>query len=312
MTHRLNAPLGLLAITLLAGGSGCIGRGPTPEWQNNATGQWTVCLVAVADGFSVPASAYVDVSNGHVYVSNIETATGQFWADDASGFISKLAPGGAINQMRWCNSTPTSFISAPKGMCILNGRLYVADNRRLLRIDLATPAGPEIIDVPDSRKLNDLATDGSAVYACDGATSKIYRIDGAAITAIDAPRSVHGITFSQGALLAVTWDTPDVYTVDPTGAAKPIPMGLTDTFDRLGSVEVLYDGTLIVSDFAGDALYAITPDGRDVKKLAALDAPGDIAIDRQRGLLYVPQFMANRVAVYKLVPDTGAASLSAE
>ena len=66
-------------------------------------------------------------------------------------------------------------------------------------------------------------------------------------------------------------------------------------------IEVLDDGTFIVSDLPAKKVFSVSPDRKTVRTLAELDSPADIGLDRKRNLLYVPQFFKNQAVVFKLV-----------
>ena len=68
----------------------------------------------------------------------------------------------------------------------------------------------------------------------------------------------------------------------------------------LDGIEVLADGTFIVSDFMGNKVSAITPDEKTVYTLAELGSPADIGIDRSSMILYVPQFFQDKVVLFRL------------
>ena len=83
-------------------------------------------------------------------------------------------------------------------------------------------------------------------------------------------------------------------------ASTPEPFGFAEHFTNLDGIEVLDDGTFLVSDFKGNAIWLISADRQSVRRLIELDSPADIGLDRKRMRLYVPQFMKDRVAVYDL------------
>ena len=87
----------------------------------------------------------------------------------------------------------------------------------------------------------------------------------------------------------------------PAGKKPPQPFGLASHFSRLDGIEVLDDGTFIVSDLPAKKVFSVSPDRKTVRTLAELDSPADIGLDRKRNLLYVPQFFKNQAVVFKLV-----------
>lgn len=267
--------------------------------------QWRLEPVKTLTGFKVPECVVADPENALAYISNIESEPDEYWDDNGLGFISLMTSDGKLLKKRWLNSTPEAVLNGPKGMCILNDTLYIADNSRLLYRSLNPGGQLAHIPVPDAERLNDLATDGTSVYASDTARGVIYRVDPESheVTVLKAPPTVNGITFHNGAFFAVSWDQHDVYELDLDGEEDPVPFGLADYFTHLDGIEVLEDGTFIVSDFTGNKIWAIGPDRKTIAPLLEIETPADIGIDRKRMLLYIPLFMKDEVAIYRLRND---------
>lgn len=253
------------------------------------------------EGFHVPECFVVDESTGNIYVSNVATSTEGYWQDDHEGFISLLDHNGNIKELKWLTGTEKMPIHAPKGMTILDGYLYFADNSKLKRVLLTDVDTIEVFDLPATKNLNDLATDGESIWVTETALSKIYRVDTEGnYREIPAPQSINGITCWKGLLFGVSWDLHEVYELDPTGTKAPIPFGVAEYFTNLDGIEVLDDGTLIVSDFNGNKVAAIDDDRKTVTVLAEVKSAADIGIDRERQLLYVPMFLTTKASVYKI------------
>ena len=263
---------------------------------------WKVKQVTAVGQLAVPECCLVDTQTGKVYVSNMDTDAAAYWKDDGKGFISLLAPGGTPRDVRWRASTEEVPIHSPKGMAIFNRVLYVADNTRVLGFPLTDAGGVTPVEGPEGEHLNDVATDGEAVYVSDTAAGVIYRMAKDGVTRVKAPAGVNGITFFKEKMYAVSWDLHEVYELDPTGEGDPVPKGLADHFTTPDGIEVLNDGTILVSDMHGNRVAAISPDRTHVYTLVALDTPADIGLDRDRMLLYVPQFERDVVTVCRLMP----------
>jgi DNA-binding beta-propeller fold protein YncE len=263
---------------------------------------WKVHQITGVGQLAVPECAVVDAQTGKVYVSNMDTDSGAYWADDGRGALSLLAPGGAPLDFGWRLSSEDAPLHSPKGMCILNRVLYVADNSRVLGFPLSEAEGIKPLQGPRGNHLNDMATDGVAVYVSDTADGVVYRMADDGVTRIKAPEGVNGITFFRGRMYAVSWDLHDVYELDPTGQGDPVPFGLACHFKTPDGIEVLEDGTFLVSDMHGHRVAAVTPDRKQVYTLIALTTPADIGLDRDRRLLYVPQFERDTVSVWRLTP----------
>lgn len=263
--------------------------------------QWRAREIASVGGFDAPECAVVDPAGGEVYVSNIATSKGEYWTDDGTGFISRLRPGGAPQAMKWKDNSPDLPLNAPKGMCVVGPRLYVADNTRVVCYPTTLNEPGRRIEIPGARKLNDMASDGAAAYVSDTATGKIHRIDPQGGTRdIKGPPGANGITFYKGRLFAVSWDLHEVYELDPSGKEEPKPFGLVKLFKNPDGIEVLEDGTFIVSDFTAGKVLAISPDRKNVRAIISCRTPADIGLDRNLGLLYVPMLEANAVSTYRL------------
>lgn len=267
-----------------------------------AEGTWRATEVAAIPGLDVPECMLFDEDAGTVYVSNIESAPEEWWSDDEKGYIALLRIGGEAVKKRWVNSTPGMILHGPKGMCLLGGKLYFTDNARLMSCEAKTGAGVKIV-AEGFKQANDLATDGKAVWVSDSEAGKVYAVtpEGAR-REVPAPESVNGLTFHGGKLFAVSWGLHEVYELDPEGKAAPVPFGLAKHFTNLDGIEVLDDGTFIVSDFMGNQVCTIGPDRKTVRQLAAIESPADIGLDRKNGLLGVPLFMKDRAVIFKLTP----------
>jgi len=271
-------------------------RGSSPVSGN----RWEAKLVKVVQGFDGPDSVLVDPSADFVYVSSVGAPWEEYWGYKGKGFISRLKADGEIEFLRWKQDDDVG--SAPKGMCVLNGNLYVADIMQVRQF----PSGKRLLVVTgETAHLNDVATDGRSIYISDSARGMIYRVQAskefpAPIFASSAPQGINGITFFKGGMFGVSWDLHEVYDLDPSGQRPPRAFGLAEHFTTLDGIEVLDDGTFIVSDFRGNRVCTISSDRRTVRTLVQLESPGDVGLDRKRGLLFVPEFMKGRVSVFKL------------
>lgn len=289
-TFRLQAIL--IAIIGLLGSSTTYGQEATV---------WKATLHQRIDGFQVPECVVTDSRNGRVYVSNIEAEKDKYWDDDGKGFISLLAVDGTVKQLRWKDSTKNAAIHAPKGMCILGDQLYYTDNRRLMTVALSGKGAPKEIEVPGAVKLNDLATDGENIWGTDTGAGVVYRVDSSGNIHREAEiKAANGVTCHRGNVYVVSWELHEVYEITPDGSGTPISFNLAEHFTNLDGIEVLQDGSFVVSDFTGNRVSHISRDRKTVSTLIEIESPADIGIDRERGLLYVPGFMKNQVTVFEL------------
>jgi hypothetical protein len=277
--------------------SGCTKRQPA-EASNV---QLTVEKVLVIENLDLPECLTVDPVSGKIYVSNVVTPNEAYWIDDNNGFISLLGPDGKMEEQRWLESSSEMAINDPKGMAILDDKLYFNDNDKLKRCSLNLPGKVDIISLPGAKKLNDLATDGESIWVTDTETGKVFCVgsDGTS-RVIQGPASINGITCHNGNVFAVSWDLHEVYELDPTGKEAPVPFGLAAHFTNLDAIERLDNGTFIVSDYTGNKICSIAKDRKTVSTLIELQSPADFGLDRKNNLLYVPEMLENRATILKL------------
>ncbi|MCK4564309.1 MAG: hypothetical protein KAU94_06525, partial [Verrucomicrobia bacterium] len=234
-----------------------------------------------------------------VYVSNIESLPGEYWIDDSKGYVSVLNPEGGIETKRWVESHPSAVLHGPKGMCLSGKYIYFTDNSRLMRCTLEGGL-PEVV-ADGFGKANDLVENGGSVWVSDILHGKVFCIapDGSQ-REIHAPEGINGITFFKGKMFGVSWSLHEIYELDPTGKNAPQAFGLAGHFINLDGIEVLADGTLIISDFMGNKVSTVSPDRSSVRTLVEITSPADIGLNRAEGLLYIPHFMEDKLSVYRL------------
>jgi len=92
-------------------------------------------VLAEADGFAIPESVCV-AGDGKVFISNIYAEDEGYWVDDGTGYIT-LADAETLEVIE---ERLADGFNGPKGLCILDGRLWVADNARIVAVSLDDPA----------------------------------------------------------------------------------------------------------------------------------------------------------------------------
>jgi len=297
----------MVLVTVLAVGAMLSGCSPvaSPSSPSYFYDAWRVEKVATIAGLAVPECAAVLPETGEVFISNIdapaEGADDRYNTDDGTGFITRLKAGGQIAAGRWVNSQTNARLNSIKGVCVLKGVVYACDVDHVRRMSVETGQALEPIIIRGAEFLNDAATDGKYIYVSDSNTDKIHRLDGDKQIEIPGPTNPNGIAFSGGKMFVVSWAKHDIYEVDLDGIMPPMPFGLADHFGGLDGVEILSDGTFIVSDQKLNKIVLISADRKRVRTLLEIEGgPADFGIDRARGLLYIPLVWNNSVAIYKL------------
>ena len=251
-------------------------------------------LVKVWDSGPVlktPESVLYDDDRGVIYVSNINENP---WEKDENGYISVLTPNGKVKTSEWVKG-----MSAPKGMGILDGKLYVADIDQLVEIDIA--AGKIVKKYPanGATSLNDVdvCKDGT-IFVSDSNTGNVFALkDGEFkvwLENADMGR-INGL-FAENGKLYVGSD--NIYQVDIK------TKNVIEFKSNCGGVDGLEkdnNGNFIFSNWPGRIYYL---QGDKMTKM--IDSTkenintADIGFAKKLNLVLVPTFFDNRVVAYKI------------
>jgi sugar lactone lactonase YvrE len=254
----------------------------------------------------VPESALPVPAEGFAYVSNIN---GEPTAKDGNGFISKISlADGKVLALEWAKG-----LDAPKGLALVDGKLYAADIDKLAEIDTKTGKVIATYDAPGAQFLNDVAADAQGrVYVSDSGTSTIWRLaDGKLEKWMDGPQLKYpnGLLVQGDKLIVAAWGAakgegatswepanllevsiPDK-TVRDLGDGKPV--GNLDGLEPLGDA-------YLVTDWVAGALFRIDRSGK-VDLLLDLDqGSADIGYVPEQKLLLIPMFKNDKLVAYKL------------
>lgn len=287
---RLIIPMMLFSAVLLS----C---GPTEKSASDAmtetvetTSEPTLELLwETADVFITNESVHYESSNGQLYVANIE---GEPAGKDGVGSISILSKTGEIIDQNWVTG-----LNAPKGMAVMDGKLYVTDIDALVEIDLASGEILKTYDIEGAQFLNDADTDGQRVYFSDMRANKILYLENGAIqTFAENQPNINGLRVGADKTL---------YGLDAEGLKKYNADG---SFSIINSVVTGGDGLIVIdsdtflaSRWKGE-IYLI----QEGKETLLLDTTGeesntaDIGFIPEDNIVVVPTFFKNKVAAYQL------------
>lgn len=238
-----------------------------------------------------PESALFNPKNNFLYVSNIN---GQANVKDGNGSIGKVGLDGKIIDVDWVKG-----LNAPKGMGLYNGMLWVADIDQVVGIDVKTATITKRINVEGSTFLNDIAIDAKGVvYVSDTRVNKVYNVENGKVTTLlenlKGPNGLFCIgddlfILDNGALLKMSKDKK----------VTTITGGMESSTDGLESV----DGHDFLASCWVGAIYYIKADGTKQKLLdtqAEKINSADIGFDPAKKIVYVPNFLQNRITAYQL------------
>jgi hypothetical protein len=241
-------------------------------------------------------SVLYDQAGGLLYVSCINGTPSE---KNGAGYIAVLGKDGAVKSLDWVTG-----LDAPKGMGMLDGKLFVTDIDRIVIIDIEHAEILERMLLPGASFLNDIAVgaDGK-IYVSDSDTGWIWIYqDGKAapwITeGLDRP---NGLFVEESRVLLTSSGSSDLKVIDKsTGTFETVCTGIGagDGLEFTGE-----EGHYLVTSWAGE-VFMVFP---DFSKLTLLETSiqeinsADIGFNREDQVVYVPTFYANRVVAYRLV-----------
>lgn len=239
---------------------------------------------------AIPESVYPDLKKGILYVSLID---GGGWVKDGKGGVGKLSPDGKTYDSTWI-----SGLNAPKGLGILNGKLYVADFGEVVVIDIEKGKIDKKIVIDSAQGLNDVTvSDNGIVYVSDSRTGNVFKLENDVATLyLSNLKGVNG-------LKAVG---PDLYIAAGKNFVKADPNKQLVTVAELpqggDGIEPVGNGDFLVTAWSGYIFY-VHANGK-VETLLETHAQkrntADLGYDPATRTLYVPTFNGKSVDAYRL------------
>jgi DNA-binding beta-propeller fold protein YncE len=247
--------------------------------------QWEVT------GLKTPESVLYDPSGKVIYVANINENP---WEKDGNGYISRHKVNGDIIDNEWVKE-----LSAPKGMGLLQNKLYVTNIDEVVEIDVTTAKITKRYKHPEAVNLNDIAVGADGrVFVSDSKGNYLFEIlNGAMDILYQSEMPTNGLFYETGRLLC--GQKNHLAALDLTTKTMSIFIEETGSID---GIEGVGDSTYVISDWSG-RVHLIQ---QGQPKLLLLDTTpkeinaADIEFDPNNRILFVPTFFKNSVAAYKL------------
>lgn len=272
-----------------------------------------VAMLAACSGsdgtLSTPESVLHDTKADVYLISNL---VGAPLAKDNNGRIARMAPDGQLLAAAWIEGGRNGVeLHAPKGLCLHDEVLWVADIDVLRRFDRRSGAPLPSVPIPGASFLNDVsaAPDGT-VYCTDTGldanfqatgTDAIWRVGKdlvperfAAGPELGQP---NGIVALQTGVYVVGWRDGSFALIDGKGHRTELLRAPTAQLDGLLRLEATGDRppVWLATSWEGACIYRFDLQGGCTALPARLEQPADLGYDATRQRLLVPLFGSNRV-----------------
>lgn len=252
------------------------------------------------DGFDMPESVLFDVAHDRLVVSVMQGAPN---AVDGNGHLALLSTDGAVIDAAWATG-----MDAPKGLALMDGKIFAGDLTQLRIIDAAT--GDLLASLPAEGAvfLNDVTTNGKDVFVSDMMTDTIWRYaDGTLEKWLETPELAHpnGLFWDGGRLLVGSWGKglKDDFTTEAPGSLLsivPETKAISVVASGVGNIDgiVRLNGKIVVNDWINGKAFEVSEDGTVTE---ILSEPAGLAdIGAANGVLYLPHMLEGRIEAVKL------------
>ena len=239
---------------------------------------------------AVPESVLADMKKNILYVSLIN---GGSWDADGKGGVGTLSGDGTKYDSTWITG-----LNAPKGMGVLENRLYVADINEIVVIDINKGKIEKKIKLDSAKGLNDITvSEKGIVYVSDSRTGKIWSIEKDKpavylenINGVNGLKAIGDDLFIGGGKSFIKADkNKNLITI------ATLPQGID-------GIEPVGNGDFILTAWAGYIFY-VSSTG-DVQTLLETyqdkKNTADIGFDGNTKTVFVPTFNAKTIVAYKL------------
>ncbi len=238
-----------------------------------------------------------------------------------SGFISRIAPDGEVEELRWIEDGRDGAVLAdPGGMALHGDTLYVSDGDcvRLFHRVSGSPAGS--LCPSGELRFNDVAVDREgrvfatgSLPAGDSASwtqAAVIRFDGGGASEVLLSGAelggARGIATSRRGIFFTALESGTVAQVTPDGPRRV----LRGREWRLQGIVFAPDGSFAFSNVADSTVLYVRASrggsrGEVFTLVSGIPSPGDLGFDSRRDRVLIPQPVLNRLFFVDLSPGEG-------
>jgi len=258
----------------------------------------------VTSGLKMPESVEYDRVRDQYYVSNIN---GGVMDQDSNGSIGLLDARGKLINVDWVTG-----LHSPKGLALHNNKLYVADVKQLVVINVDSGKVVARYPADDSMVLNGITVSKTGnIFISDWTGNRIYTLDDGELKIwLESAKlnSPNGLWVDDNNLYVASWGArpKQDFTTETTGNIKQISLK-TKNIKTLpqDNLWINMDGIYpysknkwIISDFIKGEILLLDGKGGVKKLVTTKYGSADIYYIHDKNLLIVPLMMDNQVVAY--------------
>lgn len=263
-------------------------------------------LVWSVSGFKMPESVEYDLVNDRYYVSNVNDGV---MLQDGNGSIGLIDGSGKLIEVDWVTG-----LHSPKGLALHKDKLYVADVKQLVVINVTSGKVIARYAADESIVLNGVAVnENGSVFVSDWMGNRIYKLEEGELKVwLDTAElnSPNGLWVDTINLYVASWGSyiKDDFSTETSGNIKKISLK-TKTIETLKqknqwfNMDGIYpytDGKWLVSDYIKGEVFLLNTNGEIEKSLKLKKGAADFYYIHKKKLIIVPLMRDNQVVAYTL------------
>lgn len=256
------------------------------------------------EAFKNPESIVYDANQNLGFVSN-QNLSGK----KGAASIGKLNLDGSTLEAEWVKG-----LNEPKGMVIIQNRLFVSDVTEVVEIDIQQSKIIKRYPAQGAKFLNDIASDSAGnIYVSDMFTSSIYRLgqSGTLQLWMQSPmlENPNGLYIEDGVLYIAAWGTFNDAKPLSAPAGHVLKVALKNqkieklskkAIGNLDGIQRFTEMSFLVSDWVTGKIFQLKSDFSTTELLDLEQSSGDIAYIKEKKLLLIPMAQQNKVLAYKI------------
>ena len=257
-------------------------------------------------GLKMPESVEYDNVNNRYYVSNINDGVN---AENGNGSIGLIDSNGKLLNVDWVTG-----LHSPKGLALYNNKLYVADVKQLVVINVDSARVIARYDAPNSVALNGITVNNSGkIFISDWIGNRIYVLEKGELKVwldtVDL-NSPNGLWVNNTDLYVAIWgrNPKDDFTTETSGSIKKISLISKEILTNkqngqwinMDGISAYEKDKWLVSDFLKGEILLLNSKGKIEKSIKTKKGSADFYYVNEKKLLVVPLMMDNQVVAYKL------------